>query len=51
MCIVGACTDDSAYVSQRVEGCSCGPPRRTGAGASARVEWGVEGEFALKKVV
>ena len=32
------------------EQCSCSPLRWTGVGASARVEWGVKREIALKKV-
>ena len=33
-----------------LEGCSCSPLRQRGVGASERVEWGVKGELALKKV-
>jgi len=34
----------------RMDGCSRDPPRRTGADASMRVMWGVEGKPALKKI-
>ena len=33
-----------------LEGCSHDPPRQTGVSVSVRVRWGVEGEFAMKKI-